>query len=513
MTQSDDPASGLSRRGGLMGALAALAAFAARPARAQTSQPLQTPLISPSPFSAAALRQLAQRLAEAPPRAGATPLPFDQSLSYDDQRRLVFRPDHALWADQATPFKAQLFPAVYTGARTVDLFEVVGGQARPIMLTPEMFIAPDDLGPALAKVAGFTGFKLLWPLNAPDRLDEIGAFQGASYFRSLGAGQNYGLSARGLSLRTGDPDEEFPHFTAWWIERPAPGADRVVLHALLESESVTGAYRIQVIPGAAQTYDVEAVIYPRRTIEAGGVAPMSSMFLFGTADRPDGDDFRSAVHDSDGLLIRGRDGVATWRPLSNPRVLQMSRFPVERLAGFGLLQRSRDFEAYGDLEARYDRRPSLWIEPLDSWGAGAVHLLEIPTRMETDDNIACFWRPAKPWPAGAPVSLRYRLSWGDGPPAGPLAPVVRTRAGASDQPGVRLYTVDFANIGDPAGVQAEVTADAGTVEWSSITPHATPGAVRLAFAFKPFSTQAELSARLLRGASAISETWRSRWTA
>jgi glucans biosynthesis protein len=498
-----------------MAGMAALAAFAGRPAfaqiLAQTKDMSEPPPFEP--FSAQALRRFAQSLAQRPPRAPVAPVAAAQALTYDDQRRLRFRADHALWADQEGPFRAELFPAVYLAARPVRLFEVVEGRASPVHFAPRMFDAPDELAPALASVAGFSGFRLLWPLNDPGKRDEIGAFQGASYFRSLGRGQHYGLSARGLSLRTGERDEEFPQFTAWWIERPAPGADRVVLHALMESESVTGAYRIQVIPGPSPIYDVEAEVYPRRTIEAGGVAPMSSMFLFGSIDRPDQDDFRSAVHDSDGLAIRTRDGGMLWRPLSNPRRLQISRFETDALAGFGLLQRARGFDDYGDLEARYDRRPSLWIEPLDDWGAGAVHLVEIPTRLESDDNIACFWRPARAWPAGAPVSLRYRLTWGNGPEPGALAQVTRTRSGADGAPGVRLYTIDFAGGGgDLADVEPEVKADGGAVVWSAIQPHATPGAVRVGFGFRPGSGPAELSVRLLRGAAPASETWRYRWS-
>ena len=44
------------------------------------------------------------------------------------------------------------------------------------------------------------------------------SFLGASYFRFLGRGQSYGLSARGLAVNTGGDDEEFPFFREFWIE-------------------------------------------------------------------------------------------------------------------------------------------------------------------------------------------------------------------------------------------------------------------------------------------------------
>jgi glucans biosynthesis protein len=42
---------------------------------------------------------------------------------------------------------------------------------------------------------------VLYPINSKDKNDEIVSMLGASYFRVLGAGQVYGLSARGLGDR------------------------------------------------------------------------------------------------------------------------------------------------------------------------------------------------------------------------------------------------------------------------------------------------------------------------
>ena len=59
------------------------------------------------------------------------------------------------------------------------------------------------------------------------------------------------------------------------------------------------------------------------------------------------------------------------------------------------MQRDRDFDHYQDDGVFYDRRPSLWVEPLGDWGAGAVQLVEIPTDDEIHDNIVAFWVPAR----------------------------------------------------------------------------------------------------------------------
>ncbi len=77
---------------------------------------------------------------------------------------------------------------------------------------------------------GFAGFRLRYPLNAPHVMDEVIAFLGASYYRFLGRGQRYGLSARGLGIGSGArADEEFPFFREFWIETPDPAADRIVV--------------------------------------------------------------------------------------------------------------------------------------------------------------------------------------------------------------------------------------------------------------------------------------------
>jgi len=101
---------------------------------------------------------------------------------------------------------------------------------------------------------GHAGFRLHYPLNGPAYKDELIVFQGASYFRALGAGQQYGLSARGLAIDTvGGNGEEFPRFTEFWLQRPAAGATDVTVFALLESPRATGAYRFVIRPGQQTT--------------------------------------------------------------------------------------------------------------------------------------------------------------------------------------------------------------------------------------------------------------------
>ncbi len=486
------------------GVLASLLAIAASPlaARAQTA----------SGFNGDRVKSLAKARSLAPWR----PLPRAAGpaggLTYDEYRQVRFRRDRWLWAGQERGFAANFFAAAYSADELVDLNVVEDGAERPIPFDPGLFEMPAPVTAATAAgggLTGYSGFRLLAPINQPDVWDEIGAFQGASYFRSLGQNQAYGLSARGLSIGTGKSGEEFPDFVAWWLERSAPGAASVVVHGLLDSPSCTGAYRFQVTPGPNTVFDITATLYPRATIDTVGVAPASSMFLFDLADPQDvrgaAHDYRSGVHDSDGLAIWTSDGRRLWRQLSNPTSLRLSQVPDTDPRGFGLVQRQRQFDAFGDLEARYDKRPSLWVEPITPFGPGAVFLLEIPTRLETDDNIACFWRPSASWAAGSEVSLAYRLHFGHEPHPAPFARVVRSRTGREKSQA--LFAVDFEGGGlDPSAVHATAAASSGQVLWSNVIAHAEPGVMRATFALKPAGA-ADLSLTLMGPDGVASETW------
>ena len=157
---------------------------------------------------------------------------------------------------------------------------------------------------------GFAGFRAHYPLNNREYKDELVVFLGASYFRALGAGQRYGLSARGLAIDTvGGQGEEFPRFTEFWIVKPAANANTLTIYALLDSPRASGAYQFDIHPGAETVIDVRARDFPRAGhVATLGVAPLTSMFFFGE-NQPHRTDFRPEVHDSDGLDGRNR----RWR--------------------------------------------------------------------------------------------------------------------------------------------------------------------------------------------------------
>jgi glucans biosynthesis protein len=472
-----------------------------------------------TPFDASAVRQLARDLAQKPFKAPDSKLPDNlKNLDYDAYRALRFLPDRALWKDEHLRWQVQLFHRGFYYVNRIDIFQVVQGRAIPIRYSPSMF----DFGkltPLPADVdLGFAGFRLHSPMNRPDYFDEVCVFLGASYFRAVAKGEIYGLSARGLSINTAaNTGEEFPLFRSFWIEKPAPNADSIVVHALLDSESLAGAYRFTIRPGAATIFDTEVTLYPRADVANPGFAPLTSMFFFDFNDRQSVDDYRPAVHDSDGLAIRNGRGEELWRPLSNPRDLQISTFADTNPRGFGLLQRQRDFRTYQDLESMFEKRPSLWVEPIGDWGEGAVQLVEIPTKEEIHDNIVAFWRPKDPLKQKGEYNFTYRLHWGQERPGGAaLARVIKTRIGAGPD-NTRLFVLDL--VGDNLkgtkveASKANLTSDKGKISNVVIQPNPETGGWRVSFRLAPAKEPAiELRGQLMQGDAPLSEVWVYRWT-
>ncbi len=485
------------------------------------------PLGKPQRFDLAWLKGQARALAAVPYKAPTNKLPADiAALNWDQYQAIRFRPEHALWADTKQRFKVELFHLGLFFKRPVRMYEVVGGQAQQLAYDPTMFDygksgldgnkQPADLG--------FAGFRFKFHL-APEF--DIAAFLGASYFRATSGTRQYGLSARALAIDTGmAKPEEFPDFTSFWFERSAPESNTLVVYALLDSASVTGAYRFAITPGDTTLMEVDSALYPRKEIERLGIAPCTSMFQTGENDRRKGNDWRPEIHDSDGLAMHSGNGEWIWRPLRNPRGVSFNAFADKAPRGFGLLQRDKDFANYQDDGVFYERRPSLWVEPKGDWGAGAIDLVEIPTDNETNDNIVAFWNPAaKPQP-GQELLIGYRLYWGrEAPVQPPFARVVATRTGIGGVVGkdrsyfswrfaVDFTGGDFALVDAKTKVEAVVSTTRGRIETVSARPLASVNGWRAMFDVVPEANSTEpVSLRLFLRANgqALSETWVYEW--
>lgn len=483
-----------------------------------------TPPAEAETFQPDLVKQLAERLSQKEfqkPKADL-PEPFN-SLTYDQYRDIRFRPEKAIWRGEGLDFELQLFPIGFLYDIPVELWVVDAGKARQLKADGSLF----QLGPLLAKPGdkaneaapyAFSGFRIHGPINRADYYDEYAVFQGASYFRAIARGEGYGMSSRGLAINTARPGgEEFPFFRSFWIEKPKPGAPEIVVHALLDSPSTTGAYRFAIQPGTSTVVDVDATLYPRKLLAYVGIAPLTSMFLYGTASHRITGDLRPAVHDSEGLSVLNGKGERLWRPLTNPRKLQTSAFLDKDPKGFGLMQRDRSFRRFEDLEAHYEKRPSVWIEPKGAWGVGAVELVEIPAEEEIHDNIVAYWKPARELAPGQAHPFSYRMHWAESAPvASSGARVNKTFMGTSRSKTGFLFAVDYDG---PATKEfrdlpvAHVTTSAGTVANIVLQQNPEISGLRASFEFNPAGTElAELRLVLKAGEQQISETWLYRWT-
>lgn len=510
------PANSVSRRD-FLGQLTATLALLALPRAGLATAAVGPALGKAQPFSLAGLTGRAKALAKWPwaaPRQAAGK--YFGGLDFERYHAIRYRQERALWLPGGE-FTAQFHHPGYYFKDAVQLFEVSNGEAREIVYSPALYefganAVPDG---ALEKVQAFAGFRLHYRLNSAYR-DELASFLGGTYFRALGRDTLYGLSARGLAIGTASPQgEEFPVFQEFWIERPADGRQAVV-HALLNSQSCTGVYTFAITPGFTTVMEVTATLFMRKQIDNVGIAPLTSMFLFGPNDRVGVDDFRDAVHDSDGLhLWTGRDEWV-WRPLANGRRLRFSAFQDDSPRGFGLFQRNRRPDGYGDPASAYERRPNLWVEPVGRWGPGAVVLIEIPSDLESNDNIVAFWRPAEPLRAGSEWHASYRLHWGSEHPVAPrLATVVGTRIGRGSSNAARFVAVDFAGIDASRVAGLAPTFEVGKASVAAPTLAALPSGrgVRLTFEFTPKTRDpVELRCRLQDGGKPVSEWWAYQWT-
>lgn len=479
-----------------------------------------------SAFDLDQVAQKARRRAERPYREPARVPSWLLDLDYDTWRRIRFRPERALWSErEGVLFQVQLFhPGLYYD-RTVALHTVDADGVHPVGFSPDAFDYGDTgIGSRVSQDLGYAGFRIHHPIKSESYYDEVAVFLGASYFRAVGREQGFGISARGLAIDTALPSgEEFPWFREFWIVRPSPGARDIRLYALLDSPSLTGAYRFAIVPGEETVVAVDMRLFLRREVQKLGIAPLTSMFFYGenSARRPI--DYRPEVHDSDGLLVAHAGGEWLWRPLQNPERLQVSAFGTETPRGFGLVQRDRDLAQYQDLESRFERRPSLWVEPEGSWGAGHVELVEIPTDSEKHDNIVAYWVPREAPAPGEELRYAYETRWyGESGKRPPRGRAVATRWDEGSHEEAVRFVVDFAGrelagLPDDAVLRGVVSARSGEEEAELLEQHVVrhPGTEgwRLVFELRPRNDRPlHLRAFLQRGDDALTETWSYTWS-
>lgn len=521
----------LDRRRWLGGA-AAGAALALLPggAKAETA-PLALPAAG-SPFSDATVPDLARALGNRPFAAQATNDVPDalKTLSREQYEAIRLRPERLIWGGEPHGFALEPLVRGFYFTDRIALFLVEDGVVRPVVYDRAGYATGSDAAaaalPEAGQEPGFSGLRIRARFGEANQ--DFAIFQGACFYRLVGQGQEFGVDARALMLRPADPrGEEFPRWRALFVERPKAPDGPLVIHALIDSDSLAAALRLELRPGATTTAAASATLITRKGIDHLGLGGMQAPFLFGPHDRRGADDARAAVYAVGGLQIRNGGEEAIWRPVRNPDTLQISSFVDNAPKGFGLIQRDRTPATFEDDLRRWERCPSLWVEPgteagaAGLWGEGAVTLIEIPSDAEVNENVIAYWRPKAPLPAGQEIRFDYRQHWGGEPPVGPLAQVTGTRSGRGGATPRRLFLVDFTGdvLFTPEGglvpLDTVLIASPGRIvegatRWIA---HSRTRTVRVAFELDPGSERAcELRLALKTGGRQITETWLYRWT-
>jgi periplasmic glucans biosynthesis protein len=477
-------------------------------------------------FSYDILKKQALALSQKPYAPSPKPSPeLVSKIDYDAHGKLKYKYDAAALADTAFPVTfqhvGQYFPF------SVKMHQVEGEKAKEILYSQNLFTVPDG-HVAKGLKQDPSAFAGLWLMEGKagdwKKKEPWATWLGASYFRAVGELGQVGLSARGLALSPGQGPgpEEFPQFVSFYLKAAAREDEPVTIYALLDSPSVTGAYKFLCSRGKGVVMEIEKTLYLRKDVPNIAIAPLTSMYWYSETIKPTAIDWRPEVHDSDGLALFTGTGERIWRPLNNPTRTMTSSFVDNNPRGFGLLQRDREFLHYLD-GVKYEKRPSAWVEPLGQWGKGAVQLVELPTDDEIHDNIVAAWVPEKAPKAGDVLTYKYKLHWlADEPTPTPLARVTATRLGRGGQPGqtrpqgVRKFLVEFNGgplVSLPKGVlpQAVLTASRGTFgayQYMEAVPNEIAGHWRVQFDLQVEGVEpVEMRCFLKLGETIASETW------
>lgn len=445
-----------------------------------------------------------------------------KEMNYQTYRAIRFKAEKSLWRGQ-NPYEVQFFHPGFLYQQPVTIYTIgADNQPERLPFEREAFRYDGDAAPLAAETAdhnGYAGFRVHFPIKNQQYKDEFAVFLGASYFRLIGKEHVYGISARGLAIDTGMPEgEEFPHFTKFWLIEPREG-EPMMIYARLESPSVSGAYKFIITPGDETRMQVQSWLFAREDVSKLGIAPFTSMFLYGENTAVVPDDYRPEVHDSDGVTMITGSGEQIWRVLTNPAQLQITSMSDSAPQGFGVLQRDINFASYLDGEANYHLRPGLWVTPQAGFAKGRLEVVEIPTKSETHDNIVAYWVPDEPFKAGESRYFAYDLETVTGARQSELATVERTRQGATVLPGekpqqsqTRRFAVDF-KVPEGMSIAPEmlnltVTTSQGQIQQARVFPVDSGKLLRATFLLTPQGNQpADMRLYIHQENQRVSEVW------
>lgn len=482
----------------------------------------ETPVIRS--FNAQSVMTEARERAGRPFRAPAQEIADSLAkLEHDQFLEIRRRRDRIIWQDENIGFAIEPLHrgSIFTGQMQIGLVE--NGVETRLAYRRDDYDFGRLKPPADTTDIGFSGFRVLQN-DGKGNLEEVAIFQGACFYKAIGEHQTPGVTARALALRVGDPrGEEVPRIAAAWIEKPSRAKNALVIHALLDSPSLSGAYRFTLRPGEATIIDTECTLFTRTAIDHYGLGAMQATHLIGPMDRRRSEDLRPGVYEVSGLQILTGRKEWIWRPIANRENLQMSAFIDENPIGFGLLQRDREFLRFLDDEQFWHQRPSVWIEPLGEWGRGSVTLAEIPADSQVNQNIVAYYRPREPLAAGSETHFAYRQFWCWSPPERPpLATTTVSRLGrvhgAPANSRRRRVLVEFSGhvFGEERldeEIRPRISAQPGTISGVRTTWVKNRKTMRVQFEFDPGqAAQTELRLDFALRDTPVTETWLYRWT-
>ncbi|HJO95264.1 MAG TPA: glucan biosynthesis protein [Victivallales bacterium] len=405
-----------------------------------SSKSFSTPKACQNNFTYKNVVKIAENLSKKPFKPRVSNLPESvKNLTYSQYNMINFKQKNGLWTKDKLPFMINFFPLgtkLYTVP--VELNEIINGKATKIPYDQNNFTY---YGPvvfaqkAMPIDAGYAGFQIVHNDSAGS--PEFAVFLGNSYFRILSKGSSYGLSARGIAINTGleGVSEEFPAFTKYWLKKPAKDDKCLIIYAILEGKSITGAYHFTLTPGETAVVKIKSTLYLRNKVELLGLSPLTSMYWFDEYTNYHFNDYRPQVHNSEGLIISKNKGSdIIWKPLVNYPKHKMNNNDTKTITPdyYGLIQRTRGYNNYMDPLVRYHLNPSAWIIPNNDWKSGTVRLFQLQTTNEWLDNINTFWMPDNYPEIGKPYNFDYTIFFSLKEPNEKLAYVKFTNSGLKE---------------------------------------------------------------------------------
>ena len=360
------------------------------------------------------------------------PSKIDNNLSSAEYGQVTFNSAKELWREGKLPYRLEFYHLGYMYNSPVVLNEFKGDYSQELRFTNDLFNFGnlDQQRTDYIKTLnqGYSGFKILCQLNRPGQFDELISFLGNSRFRALGRYNIYGVYATAFLTKGQDGGIEIGHFSDYWLGKPSDSSTNLTIYAIADASDAVSAYKFEISQGDTCAIKVSQTVYPRKELYGIGIAPMSSVYMFGKSSKKSFGSYYPEMHFSDGLVVKTDDNCI-FQPLENYSKTVLSEFATKNLKYFGLFQRNRNYEDYQTPFSPMHLMPNLWIAPSGNWGEGKVELVQVPANNIDSLNIYAFWTPKDKLTPEKSYTFEYTMNWSMNEPDSTLGHVVSTRAG------------------------------------------------------------------------------------